>query len=141
MSPSRETWIGLVALALSVALMATDHLVGDDPGLEDPAAFAIGAGASLVLFGVVFGAVVPRAKRGGSERSAKVGLVLGVLAVLSVGIAWLVPPYVLGAGAIVLGLLGRADQRKRRATAAIVLGTLAVVLGFLVADTGAGDED
>jgi hypothetical protein len=138
---SRETWIGLVALALSITLMATDHLLGDDPGLEDPPAFLIGAGASLVLFLVVFGLVVPRAKRRGPEHSATVGLVCSVLAVLGVAIAWLVPPYVLAGGAIALGLLGRAGPLKRRATVAIALGTLAVVLGLLVADTGASDDD
>jgi hypothetical protein len=140
MGVSRETWIGIVALGVSIAVMATDHLVGSDPGLEDPPAFLIGAGVSLILAIVVFGIVVPRAKRDGPERSAGAGLVCGVIAVLSVAVAWLVPPFVLAGAAIALGVLGRSGQRKRRATVAIALGTLAAVLGLLVADTGA-DED
>ena len=61
MNVSRETWIGLLALVLSIGSMATDHLLGSDPGLEDPPAFLIGAGASIVVAIVVFGVVVPRA--------------------------------------------------------------------------------
>jgi hypothetical protein len=138
---SRETWIGLLALVLSIGSMATDHLLGSDPGLEDPPAFLIGAGASIVLVVVVFGVVVPRAKRAGAERCARVGLVCSLLALLSVAVAWLVPPYVLAAGGIALGLRGREGELKRRATIAIVVGSLAAVLGLVVADTGTGDED
>ena len=64
-----------------------------------------------------------------------------VLAFLSVAIAWLVPPYVLAAGGVALGLRGRESERRRRATIAIVVGALAAVLGLVVADTGTGDED
>jgi hypothetical protein len=138
---SRETRIGLLALLLSIGSMATDHLLGSDPGLEDPGAFLVGAGASIVLAIVVFGAVVPRAKRAGAERCARVGLWCSVLAFLSVAVAWLVPPYVLAAGGIALGLRGRESQRRRRATVAIIVGLLAAVLGLLVADTGTGDDD
>jgi hypothetical protein len=48
--PSRETLVGVAATALAVAAMAVDHLLGDDPGLEDPPAFgSTGAYASVAV--------------------------------------------------------------------------------------------
>jgi hypothetical protein len=42
--------------------MAVDHLVGDDPGLEDPPAFLISAALVQVIAVLPFGRVVPRAR-------------------------------------------------------------------------------
>ena len=36
-------------VALGIAAMAVDHLLGDDPGLEDPPAFLISAAVILVI--------------------------------------------------------------------------------------------
>jgi hypothetical protein len=125
-----ETAIGAVATALAVAAMAVDHLLGDDPGLEDPPAFLIAAGVSLVVAGIVFGLVVPRTRRDPSPgvRAARRGLVCAVLAVVSLPLVWLGVPFPLASGAIALGLLGRAGERTRTATAAIALGVLVLAL-------------
>jgi hypothetical protein len=80
----------------------------------------------------VFGWVIPR-----TTRPATVGLVVGVIALLSIAAYWTGLPYVLGPAAIVLGQLGRAKSAARMpATIAVVLGALATVGGIaaLVAD-------
>ena len=129
---SRETAIGLAALGLALAAMAVDHLLGDDPGLEDPPTFLISAGLSLALALVLFGGVVPRAKAGAApdDRAAKRGLACSVLAVVALPLTlWLGLPFVLGGAGIALGLLGHGGRRRRLALAAIVLGTLVLLAG------------
>ena len=43
-------------VALGIAAMAVDHLLGDDPGLEDPPTFAASAAIVVVVAAVLFGA-------------------------------------------------------------------------------------
>ena len=43
--------------------MAVDHLLGDDPGLEDPPTFLISAAIILVIATLLFGLVGGRAIR------------------------------------------------------------------------------
>ena len=76
--------------------------------------------------------MIPRA-----NRSARAGLVVGLLAILSLAAFWSGLPYVLGPAAVVLGLLGRSRGESRpQATTAIVLGALATIGGLaaIVAD-------
>jgi hypothetical protein len=55
---------------VALVAMAFDHLVGDDPGLEDPVAFAVSAVLTLVTAAGIFGVLIPRVKRGeGSARN------------------------------------------------------------------------
>jgi hypothetical protein len=71
----------------------------------------------------LFGWVVPH-----TDRPARAGLIVGLLAILSLAAFWSGLPYVLGPGAIVLGLLGRArPQSRTQGTIAIVLGALATI--------------
>jgi hypothetical protein len=134
---SRETWIGVGTLVLAVAAMAVDHLFGTDPDSDDsfpvdPAAFLISVGVSALLAAFLFGRVVPRAKarRSESERTAVQAAVCSGLAVVpGIGLLWLGFPLVLAGGGIALGLLGRRGERRRLATAAVVLGMIVVVFG------------
>ncbi len=130
---SRETWIGVGVTALAVAAMAVDHLMGDDPAvLEDPAAFVISSALSIALAVFIFGRLVPRTKASPyvAERAAKRGMVLSLLAMVGiVAFFWLGFPFVLGGGAVALGLLGRGGERSRLATAAAAIGALVVLLG------------
>jgi hypothetical protein len=41
--------IGLAAITLAVVTMVFDHLVGSDPGLEDPVAFVITVGLTFLV--------------------------------------------------------------------------------------------
>ena len=58
-----------------------DHLLGDDPGLEDVPTFLLSSGLTLAVAAVVFGIVVPRAAAD-PVRAAKRGVVLSALSVL-----------------------------------------------------------
>ena len=108
--------------------MAVDHLLGDDPGLEDPPTLLLCCGLTLALAAVVFGRVVPRARAGDRRRAARHGLACSVLALVpGVAALWLGLPFVLAGGGIALGL--RARGTGRAATAAIVIGGLVLLLG------------
>jgi hypothetical protein len=74
---SQEAGIGVGATALSTFAMGVDHLMGDDPGLEDPPMFLIASGLSLGLAALVFGRIIPRANAAAApaERAAGDGLI------------------------------------------------------------------
>ena len=131
---SRETRIGIAVTALAVAAMAVDHLLGDDPGLEDPPVFLVSATLCILLAAFIFGWLVPRTTSGADagERAAKRGLLLSGVAVLTIpALFWLGLPFVLAGGGIALGLLGRESRHARLSLAAVVLGGLVVALGAI----------
>jgi hypothetical protein len=128
--------IGLLVAALAVAAMAVDHLMGDDPGpenprFEDPAAFLLASAISVGLAAVLFGVVLPRWERDtGHERNARRALVLAGLAVVSLPLTlWLGVPFVLGGAAAALGLAAVRHGAGRRAAVAVGLGALIVAVG------------
>lgn len=126
---SREAWIGVGATALAIAAMAVEHLMGDDPGLEDPPAFLVASACSLALAAILFGRVVPRAGTAPGRR-ARDGLILSVLAVIpGIATVWLGLPFILAGAGLALGLRAREEERSRRATAAIVISALALIAG------------
>jgi hypothetical protein len=126
----RDAAVGVLTTALAIGAMAVDHLLGDDPGLEDPPAFLIASFLSLVVAGIVFGLVVPRTRRDPARavRAARRGLACAVLAVVTLPLVWLGLPFPLAGGAVALGLLGRGGERTRTATAAAALGALVLTL-------------
>jgi hypothetical protein len=129
---SRETRIGIAVTALAVAAMAVDHLLGDDPGLEDPPVFLVSAALCILLAAFVFGWLVPRTTSAAdaAERAAKRALLLSALAVVAIpALFWLGLPFVLAGGGIALGLVGRQSRHDRLALAAVVLGGLVIALG------------
>ena len=68
---SRENVIGAAVTALALVAMVFDHLLGDDPGLEDPVAFLVSAAFVLFTAGIVFG-VVRAARESGRESQRSV---------------------------------------------------------------------
>lgn len=113
---ARETRIGLSVTLLAIAAMAVDHLLGDDPGLEDPPMFLIACAVTVGLSVIVFGLVVPRAKL--AERTGRDGLILSIVAVVpGVATLWLGPPFVLAGGGLALGLLAWRVHDRRGAVA------------------------
>jgi hypothetical protein len=106
-------------VALGIAAMAVDHLLGDDPGLEDPPAFLISAAFILVVAVLLFGLVV----RGARDRR-RASLILAVLAVLSLPLIWLGAPFAVAPGAIAQGL----KAGGRLATAAVAIGAGVLLL-------------
>jgi hypothetical protein len=122
MTLSRQTIVGFgigAAISTAVALAAANFMgdAGENGGGPE---YAITLAVSLLVAVGLFGWVIPR-----TERPAKVGLVVGVIAVLSIAAFWTGLPYVLGPAAVVLGQLGRGRSETR------VPGTIAVVLGVL----------
>lgn len=114
--------IGVVATAVAIGAMAADHLMGDDPGLEDPPAFLVAAGLCVLVAILLFGLVLPRTTE---ERAARRGFISSVLAVVSIPLAFLGFFFVLAAGGIALGRMGQG----RLATAAIAIGAVVGTLG------------
>lgn len=110
---------GIAAAALAaVALAAANFLGGGENG--GGVEYTITLGVSLLVAVVLFGWAIPR-----TGRPARVGLIVGLLGLLSVAAFWSGLPYVLGPAAIVLGLHGRAREGRRTpATTAVVLGSL-----------------
>lgn len=117
---------------LAIVAMAIDHLMGDDPGLEDPPTFMLASALSLALAVLIFRLVIPRAESAAvpAKRAARDGLICSVLAVVP-GIAtlWLGLPFILAGGGIALGLSARRNEHSRAAIAAIVIGILVLVAG------------
>lgn len=123
--------VGVTALAL--VAMAFDHLLGEDPGLEDPVAFAVASVLTLATAAVVFGAVVPRAAPDAS-RSAKRGFILSIVAFLAISLIWLGVTFVLAGGSIALGLHGRLGDRPWLGWAAIVIGVFVLGVSSVFSD-------
>jgi len=127
MTLSRQdiTGIGVAAAALSAIALAAANFVGtgDNGG---GAEYAVTLGGSLLLALALFGWVIPR-----TDRPARTGLIVGLLAMLSLAAFWSGLPYVLGPAAIVLGLLGRtASKTGAQGTIAVVLGVVATIAGL-----------
>ena len=116
----RVDWaLASAGVCLGLAAMAVDHLLGDDPGLEDPPAFLISAAMILVTATLLFGLVVRRAR---DPRRAS--FIIAVLSVLSLPLIWLGVPFAVAPAAIALGLRGEG----RLAIGAITTGVLVLLL-------------
>ena len=128
MTLSRQTIVGLgiVAAILTAAALAAANFIGDAGENGGGPEYVVTLAVSLLVAVGLFGWVIPR-----TTRPAKVGLVVGVIALLSIAAYWTGLPYVLGPAAIVLGQLGRARPETRTpATIAVVLGALATAGGI-----------
>jgi hypothetical protein len=133
---SQETAIGVGVTAVALVAMAFDHLVGPDPGLEDPIAFVISAALTLAVAFVLFGVLIPRTKRGSApvERAATRGGILVVVAFLSISLIWLGVTFPIAGAALALGLMGRNASRRWPALAAIVVGSIVLILAAVFSD-------
>jgi hypothetical protein len=129
--------VGVVSLLVVSLTMAIDHLFGNESGDTDddrfpvdPAMFAISVGLSLVVAAFLFGWLVPRERAAGPERAARSGLLCSVLSVVpGIALVWIGVPFVVAGAGVALGLEGRAGSRRKEATAAVIIGALALTLG------------
>jgi len=118
--------VGIAAAVLTAIALAGANFVGSTDENGGVVPYAGTLALSVVVALVLFGWAIPRI-----ERPARAGLVVGLVALLSLAAYWSGLPYVLGPAAIVLGLLGRARHDSRTAgTIAVVLGALATVGGI-----------
>jgi hypothetical protein len=130
---------------LAVALMAWDHLWGNEGGADsfpvDAATFLLALGLVVAAVLLVFGVTVPRAARhaSGSHKAALIHS--GAAFLLAVPLSWLGFPVVVAGGGIALGLQARTGPHSRVATAAVVLGVLVVAFAVIATAFPPTDAD
>jgi hypothetical protein len=128
--------IAAVAAVLLLIGMPIGYLT-DNPSTGDVIGLIVLTLVSLGIMAAIFLWFVPRelVAAEGVNRPARTGLILGVVAFVTVIVFWTGLPFPLGAGAVALGLAGRELAPRAgdggRATAALVLGALAVLLSFI----------
>jgi len=126
--PSATLPAALVAIGLSAPLLALATW-GDSSETDPTRRFLITLAVAVVTALPVFGWAVPRAMR---SPAGKTAVVLGVLAVLSLGVFWLGLTMVLAVGAVTAGFAGSGSWSalSRRQRVSVVLGSVAG-LGFV----------
>jgi hypothetical protein len=128
----RDRQIAIVSAVLLVIGMPVGYLpgsTGDTIGL-----IVLSLVSLALLAGIVFW-LVPRERAAPRPQAERTVLILGVLAALSFLLFWTGLPFALGAGAIALGLSLRDSAPaggQGRATAAVVLGALAILASFVI---------
>jgi hypothetical protein len=101
----------------------------------------VSAAASLIAAALLLRFVpATEAEPGGDNKPARRALILGVLSVITLAVFWTGLPFALAVPALALAATGSARAAQEghggQATAAVVLGALAIVLGVLVCVTG-----
>lgn len=128
---------GAIALALAFLAQLFGNVIGNAEDEQGGLLFfllTLAACAGLAAW--LFGRFVPRTVESGSTAAPRTALVLGILAVLSWGFFWSGLPFIVAPAAIVLGVVSRTRGGGRMATAAIVLGTIALLAsaGMVIGD-------
>ena len=143
--------IGSVPIAggvtvVAIALMAWDHLWGNEGGSDDafpvdPTTFLVALALIVVADLVVFAITVPRAA-GNTGSVHKIALLhSGLALVLAIPASWLGFPVVVAGGGITLGLRGLAGGHRRLAVVAVAVGVLVVVFAVLATAFPSSDGD
>jgi hypothetical protein len=121
-----------VVVACALGAMAIAYYPFNQAEDGGARAILIVSGIVVATAAVVFGPVTTRALAG---RTARTALVLAGLGLLTVPVLWLGFPLVLGPAGVLLGRHARATASpgtgRRQATAAIVVGSLAWLLGIV----------
>lgn len=132
----RNTWyVASGVLVLTTALLAWDHLIGnegdsDDAFPVDLGAFVLSMALVLALALLVFGILVPRALHAEGSVARYALIMAGVAVVTAPFLTWLGLPQVLAGGGLVLGLAARATGHPRAGTVAAVLSLVVLVFGI-----------
>jgi len=126
--PPGIVWI-IAAVAIGMAaLLGAWGSFGDNGDFGDywPVLIIIG-----VVAAIVFGVVVPRGLSG-AWPTARTGLILSVLGLLTVIAFWSGAPPIFAFGGILLGYVARQRGESGLATAAIGIGVLALVADIAI---------
>jgi hypothetical protein len=124
--------------AASAVLLLIGMPIGwltDNPSTGDVIGFVVITLICLGLMAWIVLRLVPRQRAGPTERATRTALILGVLALVACAVFWTGLPFPFGAGAIALGLSLRSalpTGGRGKATAAVALGTFAVLASFVV---------
>ena len=119
----------LLLIGMPIGYLTDNPSTGDVIGLVVVTAICLALMAWIVLW------LVPRQRAAATGRATRTALILGVLALVTCGVFWTGLPFPFGAGAIALGLSLRSVSPaggRGKATAAVALGTFAVVASFVV---------
>lgn len=126
---NRRTGIAAAAVALAIVLLAIGAYSGDD---DDTSYFLIASAITIVVAVLLFWGIVPRITRPGLG-----GLIVGILAVVSLAVFWLGLPSPLAGAAVVLGLTAReSGSEVGKGTAALALAAVAIVAAVVFAFIG-----
>lgn len=135
-----------IAAAVAGAALAAYAVYGDPRAqASEKGGVPFMVAAAVLVAGVVFGLLVPRALRAmrdGSTSAPRWGLALSIFALVTTPVlGWSGVPLVIGASGLVLGTDGRRQARSQgtgtgRCTAAIVLGVIAILGGVAMAVLG-----
>lgn len=122
--------MALAAFLVAAVGLLFGYVIGNDPGESgDAAGFVIVVVITAAITWLVFEYLIPRWEQPGAE-TARNGLILSVLALITVPAFWLGLPWVLGAGGALLGQTAKersGEAGDGKATAAVVIGVLAFV--------------
>lgn len=139
--------IGLGAVFIAVALMAWDHLWGNQGGADDSfpvdsPTFFLTLGLIVVAAVVVFGVTVPRSIRNPDDIVHRSALIhSGVAVVLALPATWLGFPVVVAGGGVALGLRALDGPHRRMAVIAVALGVAVIVFGVMATAFPPADTD
>ena len=126
----RDRSIAIVAAVLLLISMPVGWLPGSTS--EVIGMIVIGLAVLAIMAGLVFW-LVPR-ERLAQQRANRSALILGIVSILVCLAFWTGLPFAVGAAAIALGLSQRetATEGRGRATAAVVLGGIAILAAFVL---------
>lgn len=156
MSERNQRLIAVAAVVVALVAVALDNLafkqIDESPSVVR---FLVVAVLCVAVAAAIFLYLLPRLRREDAQanRMAKASFVVGLLALASIVVFWTGLPFVLGAGAVVMGRLGEqaaarasewtedsaesadddeADQSQRatQGWAAMLMGALAIVAGL-----------
>jgi hypothetical protein len=122
----RHAGIAAASVALAIVLVAIGAYRGDE---DDTGYFLVASAITIVVAVVLFWGIVPRISRPGLG-----GLIIGILAVVSLVVFWLGLPSPLAGAAAVLGFAARdSGLEAGKGTAALALAAVAVVAAVVLA--------
>jgi hypothetical protein len=125
----RRTGIAAASVALAIVLLAIGAYSGDD---DDTGYFLVASAIAIAVAVVLFWGIIPRIRRPGLG-----GLIIGILAVVSLVVFWLGLPSPLAGAAAVLGLAAReSGSEAGKGNAALVLAAIAIVAAVVLAVIG-----
>jgi hypothetical protein len=141
---SRRTLAAATAVLIFAALAFAYVLdvTGNEDGEGDVVGWLIVSTVASLIAAALLLRFVPATESdpGGENKPARRALTLGVLAIVTVAVFWTGLPFALGVPALALAATGgaRAPQQGHggQATAAAVLGALAIVLSLVVCVAG-----
>ena len=141
---SRRTLAAATAVLIFVALAFGYFLdvTNNEEGEGDVVGWLIVSAVASLIAAALLLRFVPatEADPDGDNTPARRALILGVLSVITLAVFWTGLPFALAVPALALAATGRARAPQQghggQATAAAVLASLAILLGFVVCVTG-----